>query len=445
MSSASILLSALGTYGDIYPVIGLALELKKRGHQPTLALPGCFENLVDRNQFEFIALTADYDAFGGRNVAIGKIGHPETGAPFLWENMILPNLQSDFEALGQGKKFKLVVTHGSAVAAQVFAQVNRIPWSSVALAPSAMHSKFQAPAWPGVLGGLNLFGGFDKAWESARNLTSGYLESIKTFCWNVGLPVDDDHDFFTRQHSSQLHLGLFSRTLVEPKEDWPKNSLIAGFPRAADAGNTDSETLQWLAKGDPAVVFTMGSSALHSPNHFFKQAIDFARRTGLRSIIAAGPNCDDWNEWLPDHIRAVASINLESVFEFSRVVVHHGGIGTTAETMRAGLPMVVIPGDYAEADLASRLSALELAIEIPRSGLTEYALEEAVMKILTTPEYDALAKLAVSQMRYESGTQVAADALECLAFGAELESRLPSDVPHVHPQIIKQMFEDQAA
>src|SRR5690606_30427462 len=129
-----ILITTFGSFGDVFPYIGLALGLRARGHEPVLAMPEFYRDTVESEGLEFRAVRPNVDPTD--RAVIGRIMHERTGSEYLLREVLIPALRdnhSDLAAAADGAD--MIITHPITFAAPLVAQALRINWVSTVLAP----------------------------------------------------------------------------------------------------------------------------------------------------------------------------------------------------------------------------------------------------------------------------------------------------------------------
>ena len=181
----------------------------------------------------------------------------------------------------------------------------------------------------------------------------------------LGLPKGAN-PLFDAKHSPHLVLALFSRVLGVEQKDWPPNTLITGFCfYDADAGNAALPTQleEFLAAGDAPVVFTLGSAAVLAAGQFYEHSAQAAMRLGVRAVLLIGSDTRNRPEAaLPDSICVAEYAPYSALFPRASLVVHQGGVGTTAQCLRAGKPMLIMPYSHDQPDNARRMRRLKVGL-----------------------------------------------------------------------------------
>jgi UDP:flavonoid glycosyltransferase YjiC (YdhE family) len=168
----------------------------------------------------------------------------------------------------------------------------------------------------------------------------------------------------------------------------------------------------FLDAGAPPVVFTLGSAAVLDPGAFFHESIEAADRLGIRALLIAGDSQP--KETPPPNIHVTGYAPYSAVFARASAIVHQGGIGTTAQALRAGKPMIVVPYGFDQPDNAARVRRLGVAETISRRKYNSHRVVAALRRILGDASYAQRAEVIAQEVRTENGARAASDALERL-------------------------------
>jgi UDP:flavonoid glycosyltransferase YjiC (YdhE family) len=159
-------------------------------------------------------------------------------------------------------------------------------------------------------------------------------------------------------HSPQLVIGLFPEWFAAPQPDWPPNTCLTGFPLYDESGAraTPAELAAFLAAGPAPVVFAAGSANAQARD-FFETCAEVCRRAGWRGILLS-QFPDQVPASLPDGVHHFTYVPFSQVLPRAAALVHHGGIGTTAQAFAAGVPQLVRPLAHDQPDNAARVRRL---------------------------------------------------------------------------------------
>jgi UDP:flavonoid glycosyltransferase YjiC (YdhE family) len=305
-------------------------------------------------------------------------------------------------------------------AGPIVAEVTGIPWASYVLAPFSFFSAFDPPVLPPFpkLARADKAPGMGRAMRRlARFVTRKWPEPVYELRRELGLPPGKN-PIFDAKHSPNLVLALFSHVLGAEQKDWPEHTLITGFCfYDSDAGNAalPEKLEKFLEAGEAPVVFTLGSAAVLAAGDFYEQSAKAAKKLGVRAVLLIGD--DERNRpqgTLPDSICVAKYAPYSALFPRARLVVHQGGVGTTAQCLRAGRPMLIMPYSHDQPDNARRMRRMGVARVIQRSNYKPWRVARRVRAMLAEPEFEARARATAEEVARENGVKTACDALERL-------------------------------
>ncbi|HEX3986827.1 MAG TPA: glycosyltransferase [Acidobacteriaceae bacterium] len=419
-----IVFSTYGTFGDVNPLVALSLELKRRGHRPVLAIPEMFRPKVEPLGIGFVPVRPQQDPNDTRLIAmIYDIKHgTETGL----RQFLFPSLRDSYSdllaAVQADGGADLLVTGELAYAAPLVAEKAGIPWASYVLAPFSFFSAYDPPVLPPypalarlqekvpVLGHVVA--------RFARFVTRQWPTPVYDLRRELGLPRGKD-PIFDAKHSERLALALYSSAMGAPQPDWPPSAKITGFAfydGSGDEGRLEPALAAFLNAGPPPLVFTLGSAAVMHAGDFYEQSAAAAERLGQRAVLLVG--ADDRNlpaRKLPDTICVARYAPYSQIFPRASVLIHQGGIGTTAQALRAGRPMLVMPYSHDQPDNARRVRRLGVAQVLTRKEYKAKPAAALISSLLSDPSYRGRAQAVAAQIQAEDGTVAACNALEAAA------------------------------
>lgn len=397
--SPHYLITTVGTTGDVHPMLSLAQALQAMGRRVTLVSHSAHAGLVQGLGLRFVGLGSDEDY---RRL----LSNPD-----IWD------ARKSFQALmGSGYREGLaelgaffgrlpvqerhvVISHpflvpGAAIAREL-GQVQSVV--AAYLAPSNMKTCHD----PLTVGPLTMPRWVPMGWRRAywRFVERGWIDPVALAQVNalrrpLGLaPVTSFLGHIAK--APDLSLSLFPSWFAPAQPDWPQPMLSGDFQlfEAQAAQPLTPELCAFLSQGEPPLVFTAGTGNFHA-QVFFAQALAACQRLGRRAIFlnrdraqlpADLPASVLWQPYVPlaDLLPAVAAI------------VHHGGIGTTAEALRSGTPQLVTPFAWDQFDNGARLATLGVGRVLPATRLSGRRLAAGLQALLGTPGLaDACAKAA---------------------------------------------------
>lgn len=422
----TILITAFGSLGDIKPYVALASELKERGYSPIIGTSGFYRDMVEKAGIGFRPVRPDVDPEDYS--LIEKVFHPLNGPEILIREVLLAQLRESYEDLLEAVNgADILITHPVSFAGPIVAEKTKTAWVSTILAPFSLFSAYDLPVFPlfPFLKNVERFG----PWAGrllirvAKFVTRNWSEPIRRLRAEIGLPPGGD-PIYEGQFSPESVLGLFSPLLIKRDTDRPQNTRITGFlfyDEDADlwvdnggAGpNAPDKLERFLESGPPPVVFTLGSSAVMAAGEFYRESVEAARTLGIRAVLLVGR--DPRNipaEPLPDDIVQFEYFPHSQIFPRAAAIVHQGGIGTTAQALRAGKPMLVVPFAFDQPDNAYRVSRLGVARTIYRHRYSAHRAATELKTLLSNTTYLRRAEQVAEIVRAEKGAAAACDAIE---------------------------------
>lgn len=413
---ARIVLATFGSYGDLNPFLALGLELKRRGHDPVIATAEGYRGDVESRGLGFAPVRPDLDrgdlALFER--ALDRVKGPEV----IIREILTPRVResyADLERAAAGAD--LLLSHSLTYAAPVLAEKKNMVWLSVVLQPlmflSAEDPPVLAPApWLAALRPLGP--AVNRLLLRLVKLAgSRWGDPVRALRRELGLPRGED-PLFDGQYSPYGTLALFSPLYGPPQLDWPENTLACGFPFLdSDIGGKglDARLEAFLDGGTPPVVFTLGSAAVMIAGDFFRNAAAAVKGHGVRAILLAGPAAEDLTD-LPNGVEAFASAPYHDLFPRCAAVVHSGGIGTTAQALRAGVPQMIVPFAHDQYDNAARVARMGVGEALHGRNPTGLELAATLSRLLDDDTIKQRAAQVGAAIRAENGVLLACDAIE---------------------------------
>jgi rhamnosyltransferase subunit B len=416
-----IVFSTFGTFGDVNPLIALSLELKRRGHTPVLAIPAMFRGKVEPLGIEFAPVRPDQDPDDKRMVEM--IWDIKKGTERGLREFLFPAIRDSYhdllEAVSAKSGADLLVTGELAYAGPIVAEKTGIPWASYVLAPLSFFSGYDPPVLPPyptlskVPSIVPRVGRLVPRF--ARVVTRNWPEPLYALRRELGLE-EGPNPIFDAKHSPRLVLALFSRVLGDPQPDWPPNTLITGFAfYDGDAGKSElsPELRKFLADGTPPLVFTLGSAAVMAAGDFYEQSAEAVELLDQRAVLLIGNDPQNQpRRTLSDKICVAQYAPFSKIFPRAAAIIHQGGVGTTAQALKAGRPMLVMPYSHDQPDNARRVRHLGVAKVIQRKAYKAEAAAAEIRRLLESKSYARRAAEIADTVMSEDGVKTACDALE---------------------------------
>ncbi len=409
------LLTSWGSHGDLHPFLALGRGLIARGHEVTL---------VGHPDWG-----AETEAAGLRFVSTGEPprddfvrNYPEVmsmkwgglvSLHTLVNRAIAPGFDHVMAALlPEARTHDAMVAHHFTFPAPVAADVTGIPWATASLAPGVVPSAWSLPGANFGRAGQGLGGrAWNRfVWSAGRMITSPMVDPVvNRLRAKHGLgPV---RDAVFEAHSPLLNLQLYSGHFAPRPPDWSADKRVAGFchydpPGAALA----PEIEEFLGRGEPPVLFTLGSTAVQKPGAFYQNAVEALQVLGLRGILLIGPE-ENRPVHLPDSILAISYAPYGLLMPRVRAVAHQCGIGTLSHALRAGVPSVACPFAFDQPNNARRLEALGVAEVVLPHQRDARRIGQALQRLLAGGAPAHTQRLG-GLIRAEDGVAMACDVLE---------------------------------
>ena len=418
--SKRILFATYGSLGDLHPYIALALALKQRGHHPLIASFGIHRAAVEAEGITFATLRPDIEQFGGVADVVRRLFFSRDGPACMVKDMFMPHIRASYEDLDRAAaNCDLIVTHPLSFAGPLIAQKRGLPWVSSILSPMSLMSCIDPPLigpapWMKSLRKLGV-APYRAAFNLARLVGRRWEQPLHALRAELNLPPAPPAQF-EGQYSPLLNLALFSPLLATPQTDWPVNTVLCGFPhydgKPADP-SLQTRLREFLAAGEPPLVFGLGSSAVMIAGDFWHHAIAAAQALGRRAILLTGAT-PSLPENLPSTIAAFDYLPYSAVFPLACAVIHQAGIGTFAQALAAGHPQLIVPVAFDQPDNAERAVKLGAARALPFRKVTPARLTGELELLLSDKRYANNAAAVAAKIRQEDAMLIVYERLEAL-------------------------------
>ncbi|GIW78100.1 MAG: rhamnosyltransferase subunit B [Phycisphaerae bacterium] len=409
------LLIAIGSHGDVHPVVGIGRELASRGHRVRVMASPWFEELILKAGLGFVKL-------GTREDYLQVMNNPD-----VWHRMRGP--QTIMEMVGRSLKqvYEGVIDHADkktclaasslALGAICASEKHGFPMATLHLSPICIRSREIMPVLPGGVN-ANWLPRFmrDKFWEGADRwfIDPMICPTLNTFRRELGLPeVRRIQNGWW--HGPGMTLGLWSEWFFPRPSDYPDQVRLTGFVHydESDQQSLDPSLEEWLNEADKPIAFTPGS-AMAFGEHFFRTAVQACVRLGRRGVLLTRQDHQIPRD-LPRTVRHVRFAPFSQLLPHCAALVYHGGIGTTAQGLKAGLPLLIMPMSHDQFDNAAICCRLGVGDRIGVKGLTPRRVAQKLSQLLDSHEVMRSCGRVSGWARSDRGAVTAADGLEELA------------------------------
>ena len=399
-----VLLSSIGSRGDVQPVLALALELQALGQRARLCVAPNFKEWIESYGVECIPIGPDLKKLTGGSVP----GKPVLPSNEQLQQLAIQAVRGQFQVIAEAARGCDLIVAGGAlqIATRSIAEMQKVPYVFAAYCPAILPSPKYPPPKTG--------GHYSYSLAEAVNQQL-WKENEEEFNMRFGATLNEE----------RAKAGLGPVTSVQPHifTDRPwlaaDPALAPAFPLAgmevvqtgawmfSEPAALPDDLEEFLANGAPPIYLGFGS--MRASEQTGRMLMEAARALGLRLILSRGwanftPN-DTGNDCL-----SIGDVDHEKLFPRVAAIVHHGGAGTTTAAARAGRAQVIIPHNYDQFYWAHRVQQLGVGVSGPtRDDLTLDTLVQALREGLQ-PEVTARAQALAGRIELH-GARIAAERL----------------------------------
>jgi rhamnosyltransferase subunit B len=393
---------ALGSGGDVYPQIAIGKALRERGHRVVVISNAYFEASAQRAGLEFMSCGTTGDA----NAAVENPDLFKFGKGFrVLFNEILRVTPEVYRIIAENYvRGETVLIGGfSAFGARLAQEKFGVPMASIHLQPVLLRSLNEQPGVPTSERAKPLVRGFRRLllpaldrWVFDPALAPG-LNRIRR---ELGLP-DVKRVMNSWIHSNELVIGLFPDWFASQQPDWPRNTVLTGFPVLDDGQEFSPELERFLGQGPPPVVFTAGT-AMQFARPFYQNAVEICRITGRRGLLMT-QFAEQVPRDTPPGVRHFTYAPFTQLLPRAAALVHHGGIGTVAQAFAAGIPQLITPFNFDQPDNACRVRRLGAGDLIRQRAFDARRAASALQGLLESKEVaETCSRIAASIRKSDS-------------------------------------------
>ena len=416
---AKVVLATVGSLGDLHPFIAIGRALAARGDQVLLAVPEDGLAKARAAGLDAAAILPSYETICARlGMTQGEAAAEIiSDVNFVLDEVLLPTLAASTRALDDlSSGADVIVGSIFALAAVIVAEKRGLPFASIVLQPMTMFSAWQPPAAPRFeMMRQNPRTIAGRSWNRAL-IAVGRVALRRRLAGQINA-VRAEHGLARMTNVPLVDHGPTTRAVVccWPKAmgilppDAPRSASLVGFPLFDSESGAEEpvlpELLDFLSAGDAPIVFTLGSIAVASPGRFYEEAAAASRMLGKRSLMLTGGS-------EPPRIEGgcmyVGYAPHSIVFPRAAAVVHHGGIGTTGQTLRAGNVQIVVPHYGDQFDNAARLRRAGVGLTIRRARFERRHAANIISRALSDSSMASAAHRIALEIREDDGAAAAA-------------------------------------
>ena len=408
-----ILLAAFGSAGDVFPVVGIGAELRRRGHDVAVVANPWFEATIRREDLGFVAMgtTDDYR----RAMDNPDLWNPSRAFALIVRDGAAPAQAVVYDAIAKTKP-DVVAATSMCFGARTARDKLGVPLATLHLQPSILRS-VESPAFvpqlpmPGWLPRFAVRALYRLA--DAVVIDPPLVPVVAEHRKSVGLgPVKRPLDGWL--HSPDLVLGLFPEWFAPIPSDWPRVFEATGFVGYdGEHAQADPRVEAFLATGSAPVVITPGSANRHA-REFLGAAIEACGALGRRALVLT-PHEEQVPHPMPPGVMHASWAPLGKVLAKAAAFVHHGGIGSTARGLASGVPQLVMPMAHDQPDNAVRAERLGVAAWIPPRRWSARSVGAALDRLLGEPEVARACRDVAPRVGFDAACRATADAIQRIA------------------------------
>lgn len=373
-----VVISSVGSRGDVQPIIALGLALQAQGHQATLCLPPNFREWVESRGLRCVPLGQDLRKWTQNS---GGMTQNKKSKRELRKQIMAgmrDTVREQFSVTREAAEGcdLIVVANGIQAAGSSIAELMGIPYVFTTYCPGTLKSSAHPPPmfrWQNLPRFMNrvLWALSEKMWRSA------YHEAVNVERKALGLPEVENVPALITTDTPWI---AADRALAPAAPSSHKQVTQTGAWLLEDTTPLPHELEAFLTAGEKPVYIGFGSMwASRETNAMLLQA---ARAAGRRVILSKGWGELDAAENDKDCI-AIGEVSHQQLFPRVAAVVHHGGAGTTTAAALAGVPQVIVPHVYDQYYWAHRVQMLGIGVAGPRVlKLSAGSLTEALSHCL---------------------------------------------------------------
>ncbi|NTY62695.1 glycosyltransferase [Mycolicibacterium sphagni] len=416
-----LVLASWGSRGEVEPCAAVGRKLVSRGHDVRLAVPPDLVGYASSAVPETVAFGSDLQAmmdayrdfWTGVFRAPWKVRELSRLLNEMWEPLrqSWADMSTTLTALTDGADLLLTSNVGFEMQAANIAEYHDIPLATLHWYPMRPNGQL-TPFLPAAVGrsGMAMYDWLSRGGWARKVETEQRRE--------LGLPPAGGPWPRRVMDRGPLEIQAYDEVcfpgLAAEWAKWGEQRPFVGALTLELTTQADHDVAAWIAEGAPPIFFGFGSMPVESPADTLAMIAAASGRLGERALVGAA--WDDFTD-VPvfDHVKVVSVVNFAEVFPSCRAVVHHGGAGTTALGMRAGVPTVILSTDANQALWGSQVKRLKVGTGRRFSATTEQTLVEDLRTVLA-PDYLVRAReLATKMTKPADGAALAADLVEKFA------------------------------
>jgi|GEM_PF-528071 len=416
--SHHVFISACGTAGDVFPLAGIAVELKKRNIHVTLQASDYFKDIIEAHSIDFVSLGSadEYIAMH----ADPRMWDPDFSMEIVAADHVKGSSNPAFDYVLQqhiNRQKTLVITNAVPSGARMAATLFSFPQALLIMPPCVVQSRTSLAAphcWK------------IPTWLPVR-LCIAYIQIINYFSVKYGWKPNQASKVFSLYYKIgifnyidpiklnfpevDLAIGLFPEWFAMRPRDWPKKLHLVGFPLFDAVNQSTREVVDAFIeqKGSP-ILFTTGTG-VHDASNIFREGRRICEMLHTPGIFVGGRVGKELLEGSPLCLY-VDYVDFEYTLPKCKTIIHHGGVGTLAQAIKAGIPQLIRPIKIDQPDNAWRIKRLGLGdFVLPKDFTAENVIPVLSALLLKAP-YNKTLKMYSDELKKSNAVEKACDLIE---------------------------------
>ena len=406
------LMAPVGSAGDVHPVVGVGLELRRLGHEVVFAVNGYFKEMIVERGFGFIEIgtAEEFRAVTDHP----DIWNPRRALTHLYRNGVVKamRLQQEVTADFCRAKGSVSLTGILGFGGLLAGERHGVPVATMHLQPAAIWSRIDPPKYQGMVGPRWLK---SLVYDLAERfmMDPAILPTFNAYRAELGLaPIRGISRWW---HSRDAVFCFFPSWFAAKPADWPPATEVLDFPLWEEGADRelDPAVEAFLSAGAAPIVFTPGSANVFGRT-FFETAVRATRELGARCVLLSR-----FPEQMPKDLGkdclAHSYASFTKLLPRARALVHHGGIGSAAQALAAGIPQLIMALAHDQFDNGERVRRLGVGDWLTKADFTSRRVARRLGRLVRDPAVAARAREVAIRLRARDGAARCAAAVEAWA------------------------------
>jgi sterol 3beta-glucosyltransferase len=421
-----ITILAIGSRGDIQPYMALSKGLSSAGHSVRLATHTAFATLVRSHDIDFFPLDDEPHEFFQTDRGRASLNGNTNAFVYLYRlvRMLDPLIDGYMERCGEACKDadSIIVTYLSFLLGYSLAERLKKPLVATFLQPSLLPTKafpeptaFRLPQRPQSFGETLNYQSHLGAGTIFWKLFTPAVNRARKSIYHLP-PLPKESLFATLPEHVALILYGYSTQLLSKPDDWGETTHVTGFwmLEHAQVWHPEPDLIDFLQSGPPPVYIGFGSMSSYHPGDTLRIAQETLLHTGQRGIILVEKDYMR-EQKISEQIYVTNGVPHDWLFPRMSVIIHHGGAGTTAASLLAGKPTIVVSHIVDQQFWGDRIAFLGVGPRpLSRRHLSAGKLEKALHSVIGNEDMKRKAEEVGKRLREENGVEQAVCAINTL-------------------------------